>query len=134
MTVRYIPNTGNNALFFVSAGRGVLYLLDSLAGTVSETYDAKVGDGHCVMTLPFRNSSRILMSIYTSNQVCAGSAREHSVECAKGTQLGCAQGTWMACAQLTRVGRARICGCHYAAKACLTVSRVISGGAVQVSR
>lgn len=69
MTVRYIPNTGNNALFFVSAGRGVLHLLDSLAGTVSETYDAKVGDGHCVLTLPFRNSTRIMLSIYTSDQV-----------------------------------------------------------------
>ena len=71
MTVRYIPNTGNNALFFVSAGRGVLYLLDALAGTVSQTYDARVGDGHCVLTLPFRNASRIMMSIYTSDQVRA---------------------------------------------------------------
>jgi hypothetical protein len=69
MTVRYLPNVGNNALFLVSAGKGVLYLLDALAGTVSETYDAKVGEGHCVMTLPFRNTSRIMMSIYTSNQV-----------------------------------------------------------------
>lgn len=71
MTVRYIPNTGNNGLFFVSAGRGVLYLLDSLAGTIAEVYDARVGEGHCVMTLPFKNASRIMMSIYTSNQVRA---------------------------------------------------------------
>jgi hypothetical protein len=76
MTVRYLPNVGNNALFLVSAGRGVLYLLDALAGTVSETYDAKVGEGHCVMTLPFRNTSRIMMSIYTSNQVRTHFGRE----------------------------------------------------------
>lgn len=69
MTVRYIPNTGNNALFFVSAGRGVLHLLDSLAGKVSEAYDARVGDGHCVLTQPFRNASRIILSLYTSDQV-----------------------------------------------------------------
>lgn len=79
MTVRYIPNTGNNALFFVSAGRGVLHLLDSLAGKVSEAYDARVDDGHCVLTQPFRNASRIILSIYTSDQV-----RGHSC------QLGCA--------------------------------------------
>jgi len=69
MTVRYIPNVGNGALFFISTGRGVLYLLDSLSGTATQTYDARIGEGHCVMTLPFRNSSRIIMSIYTSNQV-----------------------------------------------------------------
>lgn len=69
MTVRYIPNTGNNALFFVTAGRGALYLLDALAGTVSEVYDSGVGEGHCVLTLPFRNASRIMMSLYTTSQV-----------------------------------------------------------------
>jgi hypothetical protein len=88
MTVRYIPNTGNNALFFVSAGRGVLYLLDSLAGTVSETYDANVGDGHCVMTLPFRNSSRIMMSIYTSDQVRVGCASARNWDAQKALPHG----------------------------------------------
>jgi hypothetical protein len=114
MTVRYIPNTGNNALFFVSAGRGVLYLLDSLAGTVSETYDANVGDGHCVMTLPFRNSSRIMMSIYTSDQVRVGcaSARNWDAQKALPRGGGCAQSARVNYAQGRRVGQAKgIRGC-----------------------
>jgi hypothetical protein len=69
MTVRYLPGVGNSGLFFTTAGKGTLYLLDSLGGTVKEVYDAGVGEGHCVLTQPFRNTSRILMSIYTSNQV-----------------------------------------------------------------
>lgn len=84
MTVRYIPNTGNNGLFFTSAGRGVLYLLDSLSGEVSEVYDAKVGEGHCVMTQPFRNSSRILMSLYTSSQVRPGWGLRGCIQCSVG--------------------------------------------------
>jgi hypothetical protein len=42
MTARYIPNVGNNALFFISAGQGQLHLLDSLSGEVKQAYDAKV--------------------------------------------------------------------------------------------
>jgi hypothetical protein len=76
MTVRYLPNVGNKGLFFTTAGRGVLYLLDSLSGDVSEVYDAKVGDGHCVLTQPFANTTRILISMYTSNQVRQRIGRE----------------------------------------------------------
>ena len=69
MTARYVPNVGNNGLFLISAGRGALYLLDSLSGTATEVYDAGVGEGHCVLTHPFRNSTRIMVSLYTSSQV-----------------------------------------------------------------
>jgi hypothetical protein len=59
-------------VFYISAGRGVLYLLDALAGSVTEVYDGTVGEGHCVMTPPFRNTFRIMVDFYTSDQVCGG--------------------------------------------------------------
>jgi hypothetical protein len=69
MTVRYLSNVGNKGLFLTTAGRGKLYLLDSLSGDISEVFDVNVGDGHCVMTQPFASTTRMLMSVYTSNQV-----------------------------------------------------------------
>jgi hypothetical protein len=68
MTVRYIPNVGNMALFFTSAGLGRLWLVDALMNTTTEVYDIGVS-GHCVMTVPFKSASRIMISSYDADEV-----------------------------------------------------------------
>lgn len=45
-------------------------LLHALPAAVTlQVYDFKVGDGHCVLSVPFKNATRVLLSIYTSDQV-----------------------------------------------------------------
>jgi hypothetical protein len=34
-----------------------------------QIYDFEIGEGHCVLTAPFKNSTRVLASLYTSDQV-----------------------------------------------------------------
>ncbi|WIA10756.1 hypothetical protein OEZ85_010926 [Tetradesmus obliquus] len=67
MTARYIPN--GKGQFLITAGHGVLYVLDVVAETVTPIFDFNVGDGHCVLSAPFKNGSRVLVSLYETDQV-----------------------------------------------------------------
>jgi hypothetical protein len=72
MTARYIPN--GQGQFLITAGHGVLYVLDAVAETVTPIFDFQVGEGHCVLSAPFKNASRVLVSLYETDQVGAATA------------------------------------------------------------
>jgi hypothetical protein len=72
MTARYIPN--GQGKFLITAGHGVLYILAAVAETVTPVFDFQVGDGHCVLSVPFKNASRALVSLYETDQVGAAAA------------------------------------------------------------
>lgn len=66
MTARYIPN--GKAQFLITAGTGVLYMLDAIQESITPLFDFMIGgtDSHCVLTTPFKNGTRVIASLYTS--------------------------------------------------------------------
>jgi hypothetical protein len=69
MTARYIPN--GQGQFLITAGHGVLYILDAVAETVTPVFDFQIGQGHCVLSSPFKSASRVLVSFYETDQAGA---------------------------------------------------------------
>eukprot|EP00775_Hariotina_reticulata_P013143 gene13143-13273_t len=67
MTASFLPN--GKAQFLITAGHGVLYLLDADQQVAKPVFDFKAGDGHCVLMLPFKNGTRVIASIYTKDEV-----------------------------------------------------------------
>jgi hypothetical protein len=49
----------------------VLYVLDAVAETMTPIFDFQVGEGHFVLSAPFKNASRVLVSLYETDQVGA---------------------------------------------------------------